>query len=39
MDMMKCLGGHRLYRVELQADKIPGATEAMVFTDSYKHME
>ena len=25
--------------VELQADTMPGATEAMAFTDSYKHME
>ena len=44
MDMMECLGGHRLmigYRVNqwLQADRIPGMTEAIVFTDRYKHME
>ena len=26
------------YRIELQADRMPGATEAMAFTDSYKHM-
>ena len=26
------------YRVELQADRMPGVTEAMAFTDSYKHM-
>ena len=26
-------------RVELQADRMSGATEAMAFTDSYKHME
>ena len=32
MDMMKC------YRIELQADRMPGVTEAMAFTDSYKHM-
>ena len=38
MDMMKCLDGPG-YRVKLQADRMPGATEAMVFTDSYKHME
>ena len=25
--------------VELQADRMPGATEAMAITDSYKHME
>ena len=25
------------YRVELQADRMPGPTEAMAFTDSYKH--
>ena len=25
------------YRIELQADR-PGATAAMAFTDSYKHM-
>ena len=27
------------YRVELQADSMPGATEVMVFTVSYKHMQ
>ena len=27
------------YRVEMQADRMPGATEATVFTDSYMHME
>ena len=27
------------YRVELQADRMPWATEAMAFTDHYKHME
>ena len=32
MDMMEC------YRIELQADRMPGVTEAMAFTDSYKHM-
>ena len=26
------------YRIELQADRMPGATEAIAFTDSYKHM-
>ena len=26
------------YRIELQADRMPGPTEAMAFTDSYKHM-
>ena len=26
------------YRIELQADSMPGATEVMVFTVSYKHM-
>ena len=26
-------------RVELQADRMPGAAEAMAFTDSYKHIE
>ena len=26
------------YRVELQEDSMPGATEVMAFTDSYKHM-
>ena len=26
------------YRIELQADRMPGVTEAIVFTDSYKHM-
>ena len=35
MDMMESLGGHR---VELQTDRMPVATEAMAFTDSY-HME
>ena len=38
MDMMKCLGRPG-YGVELQADRMPGATEPMVFTDSYKRME
>ena len=38
MDMMTCLGGHS-YKVQLQADRMPGAPEAKVFTDSYKHME
>ena len=38
MDMMKYLGGPG-YRVELQVDRMPGAIEAMVFTDSHKHME
>ena len=38
MDMMECIGGHG-YRVELQADRMPGLTEAMVFTDNYKHTE
>ena len=38
MNMMKCLDGPGC-RVDLQADRMPGATEAMVFTDSYKHME
>ena len=37
MDMIKCLSVPG-YRVFLQADRMPGATEAMVFTDSYKHM-
>ena len=32
MDMMEC------YRIELQADRMSGVTEAMAFTDSYKHM-
>ena len=27
------------YRIELQADSMPGATEVMVFTVSYKHMQ
>ena len=27
------------YRIELQADNMPGETEVMVFTVSYKHME
>ena len=27
------------YRVELQAGRMSGATEAMTFTDSYKHMK
>ena len=27
------------YRIELQADSMPGATEVMVFTVSYKHMK
>ena len=27
------------FRVELPADRMPGATEAMAFTDSCKHME
>ena len=26
------------YRIALQADRMPGVTEAMAFTDSYKHM-
>ena len=26
------------YRIELQADRMPGVTEAMAFTDCYKHM-
>ena len=26
------------YRIELQADGMPGATEAIAFTDSYKHI-
>ena len=26
------------YRIELQADRMPGTTEATAFTDSYKHM-
>ena len=30
---------HVGHRVELQADRVPRATEAMAFTDSYKHME
>ena len=25
------------YRIELQADRMPGVTEAIAFTDSYKH--
>ena len=36
MDIMECLGGY-VYRIELQANR-PGATAAMAFTDSYKHM-
>ena len=32
-----CLSGPG-YRFELQADRMPGLTEAMVFTDSYKHI-
>ena len=28
----------RVPRIELQADSMPGATEVMVFTFSYKHM-
>ena len=27
------------YRVELQAERMPGWTYATAFTDSYKHME
>ena len=27
------------YRFELQEDRMPGETEAVAFTDSYKHME
>ena len=36
MDMMECLSGYS-YRIELQADRIPGAIEE-AFTDSCKHM-
>ena len=26
------------YRIELEADRMPGAAEVVTFTDSYKHM-